>query len=392
MLLERKLLIFVTAALAGLGLLMVYSASITPKPSFSDQKYLSKQLMFLAVGVCFAVMSSRFPAEFWRKAAVPITLLTGVSLVLVLIPGIGSRINGAQRWFRFASVSVQPSELAKLSLILFLGWAIERRGNKIHEFWRGWAPLMLLPIGYGALVLAEPDFGTAVFLLSIATMMLFLAGVPILHMGIIAATIVPLFTALVINQPYRMKRVFEFVHGWADPSVAPYQVRQSLVALGVGNVWGSGLGQGWQKLGFLPEANTDFVFAVVGEELGLAGTLAVLALWAAFLICGVRIAWRARHDRFVYLTSLGLVCQSVFQAAVNIGVVTGTLPPKGISLPFLSAGGSNLVVSIVSVGVLLGLTREVRVPDAVPSSRPEGADTLTRSVSERIDVMNLAPR
>jgi cell division protein FtsW len=372
MLLERKLLIFVTAALAGLGLLMVYSASITPKPSFSDQKYLAKQLMFLAAGVCFAVMASRYPADFWRKAAVPIALCTGVLLAAVLVPGIGSRINGAQRWFRYATVSVQPSELAKLATILFLGWAIERQGDKIREFWRGWAPLVVIPIGFAALVLVEPDFGTAVFLLSIAAMMLFLAGVPMLHMGVIVGTIVPLFAVLVISQPYRMKRMFEFVNGWSDPNVAPYQVRQSLVALGVGNVWGSGLGQGWQKLGFLPEANTDFVFAVIGEELGLAGTLAVLALWVVFLICGVRIALRQRDDRFVYLTSLGLVCQSVFQATVNIGVVTGTLPPKGISLPFLSAGGSNLVVSLVSVGVLMGLTREEHVSSEVSVQAQSG--------------------
>jgi cell division protein FtsW len=328
--------------------------------------------MFLAAGVCFAVMASRYPADFWRKAAVPIALCTGVLLAAVLVPGIGSRINGAQRWFRYATVSVQPSELAKLATILFLGWAIERQGDKIREFWRGWAPLVVIPIGFAALVLVEPDFGTAVFLLSIAAMMLFLAGVPMLHMGVIVGTIVPLFAVLVISQPYRMKRMFEFVNGWSDPNVAPYQVRQSLVALGVGNVWGSGLGQGWQKLGFLPEANTDFVFAVIGEELGLAGTLAVLALWVVFLICGVRIALRQRDDRFVYLTSLGLVCQSVFQATVNIGVVTGTLPPKGISLPFLSAGGSNLVVSLVSVGVLMGLTREEHVSSEVSVQAQSG--------------------
>jgi cell division protein FtsW len=394
MLFERKLLIFVTAALSGLGLLMVYSASITARPSFADQKYLTRQLLFLVVGVCAAAVASRLPSEFWRKSAVPFAVVTGLLLVAVLVPGIGSRINGAQRWFRFASMSVQPSELAKLSLVLFLGWAVERKGERIRRFWTGWAPLMVIPAAFSILVLVEPDFGTAVFLLSIAAMMLFLAGVPILHMIMIAATIVPVFTVLVITQPYRMKRIFEFVQGWSDPSVAPYQVRQSLVALGAGSIWGSGLGQGWQKLGFLPEANTDFVFAIVGEELGLAGTITVLVLWTIFLICGVRLAWGARHDRFIYLTALGLVCQSVLQAVVNIGVVTGTLPPKGISLPFLSAGGSNLIVSLVSVGVLLGMTRAARgagnILEAAPDAKrlrvagsmtrvswPRGADSST---------------
>jgi cell division protein FtsW len=274
-------------------------------------------------------------------------------------------------------VSFQPSEFAKLSSILFLAWGVERAGVRIREFWRGWAPLIAVPIAFACLVLVEPDFGTAVFLLSMAALMLFLGGVPIRHLVVIGSAVVPLLTVLVIQQPYRAKRILEFVQGWSDHRVAPYQVRQSLVALGAGNLWGSGLGQGWQKFGFLPEANTDFVFAVVGEELGLAGTLAVVGLWVAFLICGTRIAWQARRDRFAFLTSIGLVCQSVFQAAVNIGVVTGTLPPKGISLPFLSSGGSNLIVSLVSVGVILGMTRDVSQSEPLVTER-------TNSKTERL--------
>jgi cell division protein FtsW len=358
--LERKLLIFVTAALAGLGLLMVYSASITARPSFSDQKYLMRQLVFLAIGSCAAVAAARLPAEFWRKLALPLACLTAVLLAAVLIPGVGSRVNGAQRWFRWGSISFQPSEVAKLSTVLFLAWAIERQGERIRGFLRGWAPLTILPIGLSALILVEPDFGTAVFLMAIAALMLYLGGVPVLHLATVSAAMIPILSFLVLTQPYRVKRIFEFVGGWSDPNVAPYQVRQSLVALGSGNVWGTGLGQGWQKLGFLPEANTDFVFAVLGEELGLAGTLAVVALWGVFLVCGVRLARTAPHSRFARLTSLGLVCQMVVQAALNMGVVTGSLPPKGISLPFLSAGGSNLIMSLVSVGVVVGLTRRSR--------------------------------
>lgn len=359
--LERKLLIFVTAALAGLGLLMVYSASITARPTFTDQMYLTRQLMFLGVGIISGAVASTFPATFWRRAAIPIAILTTILLVAVLIPGIGSRINGAKRWFRYASISVQPSELAKLSLVLFLAWAVDRKGEEIRRSWGGWLGLLAVPLVFSTLVLMEPDFGTSVFLLGIAALMLFLSGVPITHMLMIALVLIPVCGALVITQPYRVKRVFEFLQGWSDPSAAPYQVRQSLVALGSGSIFGSGLGQGWQKLGFLPEANTDFVFAVVGEELGLVGTLTVLVLWATFLVCGVRLARAARDDRFAMLASLGLVCQSFLQALLNIGVVTGSLPPKGISLPFLSAGGSNLVVSLIAVGVVLGLTRREEV-------------------------------
>jgi cell division protein FtsW len=216
---------------------------------------------------------------------------------------------------------------------------------------------MVPPLVVSGLVLIEPDFGTALFLMAIAVLMLFLAGVPLWHMLAGVATAVPAVGFLVIAQPYRTKRVFQFLEGWSDPDAAPYQVQQSLVALGSGGLWGTGLGQGWQKLGFLPEANTDFVFAVVGEELGLVGTLAVLALWGTLLVCGVRLARGTGSDRFAYLAALGLVCQSVFQAALNVAVVTGSLPPKGISLPFISAGGSNLVISLVSVGIVLGMTR-----------------------------------
>jgi len=357
MLLERKLLIFSTAALAGLGLLMVYSSSMTARPSFSDQNYLTRQLVFLAMGVVAAAIASRLPVEFWKMAAVPMTVLSILLLAAVLLPGVGARVNGAQRWFRIAGISVQPSEIAKVALVLFLAWAIDRRGGGVRKYWSAWVPLFIVPLLASGLVLFEPDFGTAVFLAAIAMMMLFLAGVPTWHMATVVASAIPVLAYLVFTQPYRMKRIFQFVEGWSDPSSAPYQVQQSMVALGSGGIWGVGLGQSRQKLGFLPEANTDFVFAVLGEELGLIGTLAVLALWCTFLICGVRLARQAGSHVFAYLAALGLVSQSVMQAALNIGVVTGSLPPKGISLPFLSAGGSNLIVSLVSVGIVLGLTR-----------------------------------
>ncbi len=355
--LERKLLIFTTAALAGLGLLMVYSSSITARPSFADQRFLTRQLLFLASGIVAACAAARLPIEFWRRAAVPLFIASVVLLAAVLIPGVGARLNGARRWFRFASISIQPSEFAKLSLVLALARWIELKGDGVRRFLTGWLPLTVPAVIASGLVLVEPDFGGAVFLIVMAIMMLFLAGVPLWHMLVAVAAAVPVIGMLVLAQPYRVKRIFEFLAGWSDPDAAPYQVQQSLVALGSGGLWGTGLGQGWQKLGFLPEANSDFVFAVVGEELGLVGTLAVLALWGTFLICGLRLARQAGTDRFAYLAALGLVSQSVFQALLNIAVVTGSLPPKGIALPFLSAGGSNLVVSLVSVGVVLGLTR-----------------------------------
>ena len=354
--LDRKLLVFVTATLAGLGLLMVYSSSLTAKPSFLDQRYLMRQASFLAIGVITAAVASQASPDFWRKNSKPLLAVSIALLVAVLIPAVGAKINGARRWIRLGSVSIQPSELAKLALVVYLAAAMDQLREGIRQFWRGWFPLLLAPVGMGGLVLLEPDFGTAVFLIVIAGIMLFLGGVPIWHMLTVCGGAVPVIALLVLCQPYRVTRIFQFVAGWSDPSAAPYQVQQSLVALGSGGLWGSGLGQGWQKLGFLPEANTDFVFAVIGEELGLAGTLTVLALWAVFMICGVRLARRCASTHFAYLCSTGLISQIVFQAVLNMAVVTGSLPPKGISLPLLSAGGSNLVVSLLSVGMVLGMT------------------------------------
>ncbi len=356
--LERKLLILTTAALAGLGLLMVYSSSITARPSFTDQKYLSRQLMFLAAGVVAASVAARLPREFLYQIAYPLFVVSVGLLVAVLIPGVGTVRNGAQRWFSFGSMTLQPSELAKFAMVLFLARSLASRGRGPAGLLNTWLPLLLVPSFVSGLVLYEPDFGTAAYLLVCAVVVLFLGGMPAWYLAGVLAAVVPLGGLLVAIEPYRIKRILQFAQGWTDPAAAPYQVQQSLVAIGSGGLWGTGLGQGWQKLGFLPEANTDFVFAVVGEELGLVGTLTVLALWATLLVCGVRLASQVRGDKFAYLVSLGLVVELVFQAIVNIGVVTGSLPPKGISLPFMSAGGSNLIVSLVSVGVVIGLTRE----------------------------------
>ncbi len=369
---ERKLLIFAAAALIGLGLLMVYSSSITARPSFADQRYLTRQLYFLGAGLALAIAAARVPVAAWRLAATPLFIVSAALLAVVLLPGVGTTRNGAQRWFSVGSYSFQPSELAKFTLVLFLARGLERKGESVRRFWTGWLPLAAPCVVVSGLVLLEPDFGTAVFLLAVTAIMLFVGGMPYAHALAAGLLAVPVVAVLAWAQPYRVKRLLQFAEAWRDPTAASYHVQQSLVALGSGGIWGAGLGQGWQKLGFLPEANTDFIFAVLGEELGLVGTLTVLVLWCALLVCGVRLARQAGIEPFARFVGFGLTAQLVLQALFNIGVVTGSLPPKGISLPFLSAGGSNLVASLVSVGVVLGVTQTVGASKIDDRESPRG--------------------
>ena len=372
--LERKLLVFTTAALSGLGILMVYSSSITPKPTFVDQKYLLRQLTFLFVGAVMAFTVSGSPISFWRRAARPLMVVTLLLLAAVLIPGVGTEVNGARRWIRLGPVGFQPSELAKICIVLYLARSIEAKDERIRRSWKGWLPEMLVAGLVSALVLLEPDFGTAVLLLCIPVVLLFVCGARCRDLAVLLAGTLPIITACVLMHPYRLNRIRQFIQAWTDLSSAPYQIQQSLLAVGSGAWWGTGLGAGWQKLGFLPEANTDFVFAVIVEELGLIGAVMVLALWGVFLLCGIRLAMSVVHDTFAYVASFGLIVQIFIQTLINIGVVTASLPPKGISLPLISYGGSSMVTSLTCVGLVFAMTRlnEGHERDGVSNSRESG--------------------
>lgn len=336
---------------------MVQSASITSRPTDFEQVYLSRHLAFLALGVLAAAVASVLPATFWFKAAPWLLLATVILLVLVLIPGVGTRVNGAQRWLRFGSWSLQPSELAKLALPLFLCRAIELRRGRLREWLSGTLPVLWPVAIVVPLVAREPDLGTALFLTSVAGLTLFAGGWPLRNFIIGTALAAPAAGFLLVMKPYQMERITGFVNTWSDFNHAPYQLKQSLVTLGAGGVSGVGIGNGWQKLSFLPEANTDFIFAVVGEELGLIGTLGLIALWTAVYVSGLRLIAPLARSGFAWLASFILLTQLVLQAAINVAVVTAMVPPKGISHPLVSYGGSSLVVSLVSLGVILSLAR-----------------------------------
>lgn len=375
---DRRWFFTLAGVLLGFGVLMVHSASITSRPTNFEQIHLSRHLIFLTLGLAAAGIAAAIPPRAWRWLAPWLFAFTLVLLILVLVPGIGTRVKGAQRWLRFGPASLQPSELAKLALPLFLGAVLERYRGWLRS-WLVGPILFCLPVAVMVpLVLLEPDLGTALFLCFGAAVMLWLSGWPLRNFlaGVFAA--VPAVIYLVINKPYQLQRITGFVATWTDLNQAPYQIQQSLATLGAGGYWGVGLGKGWQKLSFLPEANTDFVFAVIGEELGMLGTLSVVALWAGLLYFGLRLIAPLQRGGFERTVATTLLLQIVFQAALNIAVVTALVPPKGISHPLISCGGSNLVVSLVCLGVIAGLARPSQIPGSlpeVPTKRvePQGA-------------------
>lgn len=356
--------------LLAIGTLMVYSSSITARPSDAEQIYLSRHLLFLAAALTAGGLAAGLPAMFWKRAAPWLLLLTLLLLTVVLIPEIGRTVNGARRWFRIGSISCQPSEIAKLALPLCLCGLRCPQGRVATAtgFWR--SVLLLSLCGMTVfLIAAEPDLGTAVFVGLSAGLALFLSGWPLRGFLLTAVMAIPAVVGLAALKPYQAARLKGFIDAWTEPELAPYQIRQSLTTLGVGGLDGTGLGSGRQKLSFLPEANTDFIFAVLGEELGLIGTLGVILLWLGLYLTGNRLIQRLPRDTFESVAARVLLAQLVIQAAVNVAVVTAMLPPKGISHPLISYGGSSLVMSVVTLGVIVSLSRS---PSDAPGDLSSG--------------------
>ena len=357
----RQMLASLICALLGVGLLMVYSASMTARPSQAEEFYLTKQALFLLFGLGLGGAAMVMPARFWKMSAPWVFGIGLLLLLLVLIPGIGTQVKGSRRWLRLAGVSLQPSEFMKVATTLLLAWGMERHWSRRHEFLRG-TLILLAPVAMAVgLVMIEPDLGASVFLSMTVLLALFIRGWPLGRLIAVGAVLAPLASVWLVLKPYQLRRLQGFLATWTDFEQAPYQVQQSLTTLGVGGRAGTGLGEGTQKLSFLPEANTDFVFSVVGEELGLVGTLGISLLWLSLLWVGARVLRPLRRDSFEYTVGFVLLCQLVAQAATNVAVTTAMLPPKGIAHPLISYGGSSLCTSLLSMGILLSVSR-----------RPEG--------------------
>jgi cell division protein FtsW len=350
----RHLLTGLVAILICLGVQMVLSASLTSRPGDRESLFLGRHLAWLLVSLCSAWLASRLTAMQLRALSVPAFWLLLILLVAVLTPGIGARINGAQRWLRFAGFSLQPSELGRLILPMMATRQLTRL-QRLGAVGVSSIPAMMLPLTIVLpLVAVEPDLGATVFLALGYLLALYFGGWPFRCFFVCAAALLPCTGLLLLLKPYQLRRITGFLETWQDISAAPWQVKQSLYSLGTGGLQGTGVGAGWQKLSYLPEANTDFVFAVIGEELGLLGTLTVCLLWIFLFLCGRSLLNSQAEDPFRWTLGMTLLTQLVLQAMANIAVVTALVPPKGVPHPFISYGGTNLLVSLVAVGLILG--------------------------------------
>jgi cell division protein FtsW len=352
-------LFFLTVLLVGISVVMVYSASaVSAANRFnSDYHFLVRQAAWalLGFGAMFAVM--RVDYRVYRRPVV-IWGLCGVTLTLLLAVFFFPAINGTQRWISLGFASLQPSEIAKLAVVLFTAALLDRRMHRIHHAREVLLPVAALTLVMVGLILRQPDYGTSAVILAVAIGMVFLAGLQYRYVFVTAMLIIPVGVVLALTSDYRLRRVLSFLDPEADPYGAGYQATQSLIALGSGGMFGLGLMDGIQKAYYLPEAHTDFIYAVIGEEFGLLGTTVLLCCFAAIGWRGLRVALAA-PDRFGSLLSLGLTMVIVLQALVNMSVVTALLPTKGIPLPFVSNGGSSLLINMIGMGVLLNISQHV---------------------------------
>jgi len=353
-----RILFFVTLVLVGFGITMVFSSSaIVAKEKFGDPNYFSfKQLIFAALGLAVMFVVMKVDYHTYKHPAVVFSALAVVVALLVVVFFLAAAAN-THRWIQLAGFSVQPSELAKLALIFFLASFLERRKGNVNDLTFTLVPIAVIVAILAGLIVLQPDLGTAISLLVISFVLLFVAGLDLRWIAASAIFALPTFYLLVFRVKYRRDRILAFMNPWEEPLGRGFQIIQSLLSVASGGVAGLGFMEGKQKLFYLPEAHTDFIFAVVGEELGMIGTCALLLLFSIFLWRGVRTSLRA-PDLFGFYLGLGITMMVCVQAFINMSVVLGLLPTKGIPLPFLSYGGSSFVVMLAAVGILLNVSQQ----------------------------------
>jgi cell division protein FtsW len=356
-----KTLLLSILSLLVVSVVMVYSSSsVVALTTYDDPAFFMKrQILWAIIGLALMAITMRMDHRmlYDQRIAIGLAVVALILLSATLVPGIGKMINGSRRWLRFSVFSFQPSEFAKLALVVYLSYFISKKGERIRDFVNGLVPAYIVTGIFLIVAIRQPDFGAAMTLAGVALVMLFAGGANVLHLGGTAAAALPLVYFAVAHSAYRARRIFAFLDPWADPQGAGHQIIQSFLAFGSGGIFGRGLGEGRQKLLFLPERHSDFIYAVIGEELGLIGALIVLMLFLTILWRGVRIAV-ASGDAFSRLLALGITLLICFQGLINMAVVTGLLPTKGIALPLVSYGGSSLVITMASLGLLLNISKE----------------------------------
>jgi cell division protein FtsW len=340
-----------------LGLVMVYSASspLADHRVGDSYYYLKKQAFFCLLGIGLMLLATRIPCTFYFRIAYPLLGLSTLLLIMLFIPGIGAKIGGAHRWIRVGWLTLQPSELAKFSLVVYMAYSMAKKGNQMASFTQGLLPHLVVAGGFMGLIALQPDLGTAVIIACWLLVLLFVGGVRITHLLMIFLVLAPGVIWMILRADYRLNRWLAFINPWEDPKGIGFQIINSFLAFGAGGPFGVGLGNGKQKLFYLPEPHTDFVFAIAAEELGLVGTAAIIVLFGILIARGIKVALNARDLYSTYL-AFGLTTLIGLQVVVNLCVVTGLLPTKGLTLPFFSYGGSSLIMNLLCVGILLNIS------------------------------------
>ena len=344
--------------LLGIGIVMVYSSSaVSAQVNFDDSYYfLKRQLLWVALGLVILFVTMNIDYHVWRSLAKPILIITFILLLLVLIPGVGKVVNGARRWIGFGSFYLQPSEIAKLGVVLFYSDSLVRNQEKLKKFFSGLLPQLTILLVVFGLILKEPDLGTALAIGGTIFVLLFAAGAKISHLASLGTAGIAGIVAAILVEPYRLRRLLAFSDPWADPLNSGYHIIQSLYAIGSGGLFCVGLGWSREKFLYLPEPHTDFIFAILAEELGFIGTASVLILFFLLLWRGLRVAITAQ-DIYGSVLAAGITTMIMIQALMNIAVVTASMPVTGIPLPFISFGGSALIFTLAGVGILLNVSR-----------------------------------
>jgi cell division protein FtsW len=350
-------LLFPVLFLVGIGIVMVYSASsaLALKKFGSAYLFLKKQALFALIGLLGLVFCRHFPYRWYRPLTYPLLALALFFLIAIQFTDFGLAAGGAARWLRFGKLSFQPSEFARFALILFLAYSLDKKGERLKEFSIGFVPHVVVWGVFAVCIIIQPDFGSVVILAALTWLMMFVGGVRSLHLFTsLIVLFLPLAYFFLTSSQYRMSRILGFLNPWQYPAAEGYQIIHSLMAFGTGGLWGTGIGKGYQKLFYLPEPHTDFIFSIIGEEFGLMGVMFIIVLYAWILLKGIKIA-RNAPDTFGSLMAIGLTTAMGMQICINMGVTLGLLPTKGLTLPFLSYGGTSLLLNMASIGVLMNI-------------------------------------
>jgi cell division protein FtsW len=361
-----RIILISTITLLALGLTMVFNASTVMAQSQYQDPYffIKRQALYALLGLGVLFLGRAINYHCYQRLAYPFLFITLICLILVFVPGIGGKVRGAARWIRLGPFNLQPSEFAKLAIALFLAYSLTKKQEKMKFFSIGFLPHMVIAGIFIVLVGVEPDFGTAITIAAIVFTMLFVGGTRLTHIMLALGSGVGLATIMVLRDPKKLGRVFSYLDPWKYGQDVGYQLKQSLLAIGSGGLWGLGPGQSRAKLFYLPDAHTDFIISIFSEETGFLGVMVVLTLLAILVYRGFLLSFRAQ-DSFGSYLALALTLLIGLPAVINLGVVSGIFPTKGLSLPFLSYGGSSLLANLLAVGILLNISSQIKRPGLV---------------------------